>query len=79
MSFPPRHRRADVLALEDRGLALTMTALRVAYAAGGDGEVHTEPNVILLSAQLMWFSVSQIISLSLTVRMQWSVHDLAAI
>ena len=30
---------ADVLALEDRGLALTMTALRVAYAAGGDGEV----------------------------------------
>ena len=30
---------ADVLALEDRGLAMTMTALRVAYAAGGDGEV----------------------------------------
>ena len=32
---------AEVLALEDRGLALTMTALRVAYAAGGDGEVCT--------------------------------------
>ena len=31
---------ADVLALEDRGLAMTTTALRVAYAAGGDGEVR---------------------------------------
>ena len=28
-----------MLELEDRGLALTMTALRIAYAAGGDGEM----------------------------------------
>jgi len=34
------HIGADVLALEDRGLAMTTTALRVAYAAGGDGEVR---------------------------------------
>ena len=34
-----------MLSLEDRGLALTMTALRVAYAAGGDGEVALRSDI----------------------------------
>lgn len=35
----------DVLTLEDRGLALTMTSLRVGYAAGGDGELSLRSDI----------------------------------
>lgn len=35
----------DVLTLEDRGLALTMTSLRVGYAAGGDGELSLRGDI----------------------------------